>query len=234
MNPLSQKFSFESHKRKIEENFQIWLARLPVENNSDEGTPTGDTDLYSFYRELCALRHEFRKSIHRNHDSTTHFAEKLEDFAAIMAQINQRLEQQKNDRNQVELQNQRQMFLPLVDIYERFLRLQEHLQSPLKKSFWQRRQQFTELQNERDKLKKGFSILEQHFLALLEKEGIQRQICRGHKFDPSTMTAVEVVNIPEIAANEVVEEISTGYSYHNQTLKLAEVIVNRVHQNCEQ
>lgn len=224
--------------RKIEENFRTWLARLPTVstpannpqncNSEPNGGSSESTDLYSFYRELCALRHEFRKNFHRSHDSTTHFSDTLENFTGLLHQINQRLEQQKNDRNQFDLQSKRHFFLPLVDIYERFLRLHEHLQQPPpEKKFWQRRQHFEGFTSERKKIAKGFEILEKHFQTLLEKEGVQRQICRGEQFDPTTMTAVEVVNQPEIPNNEVVEELTSGYSYHNQTLKLAEVIVNR-------
>ena len=224
--------------QKIEENFRTWLARLPAEGAPENrlkeeipnlsGDSTESADLYSFYRELCALRHEFRKSFHRSHDSSTHFSDTLEDFSRLMQQINRRLEQQTNDRSQADLESKRQLFLPLVDIYERIVRLHQHLQlAPPKKTFWQRRGQFTEIENERQTLAKGFEILEQHFLALLEKEGVQRQVCRGEIFDPTSMTAVEVVNQAEVPANTVVEELSSGYNYHNQTLKLAEVIVNR-------
>ncbi|MEA3333279.1 MAG: nucleotide exchange factor GrpE [Pseudomonadota bacterium] len=223
-------------KRRIEENFRTWLNRLPekglAESTPESTTENETTDLYSFYRELCALRHEFRKSFHRNHDSTTRFAETLEDFSGLMQKINRRLDQHDNTRNLTEQENRRQLFLPLVDIYERFLRLHEHLeQERPKKSFWQRQHHFAELEEQRNQLAKGFEILENHFLALLEKAGVRRRICRGEKFDPATMTAVEVVSRPEIAADEVVQELSAGYSFNDQTLKLAEVIVNRGHDS---
>lgn len=221
-------------KRQIEENFHTWLNRLPeaeaetAKNNSESATESETTDLYSFYRELCALRHEFRKSFHRNHDSTTHFADTLEDFSRLMQQINRRLDQQDSARNLSELQDKRRLFLPLVEIYERFLRLQEHLeQARPKRSFWQRQHHFAELEEQQNRLAQGLEILEKHFLALLEKEGVSRLVCQGEKFNPTTMTAIEVVNRPEIAADEVVQELSAGYSFHEQTLKLAEVIVNR-------
>ena len=236
-------------RRHIEENFRTWLARLPDGNipesscrdndsefkgevpgsKTESTTETETTDLSSFYRELCALRHEFRKSFHRNHNSTTRFAETLEDFSGLMQQINRRLDQQDSARNQEELQSKRRLFLPLVDIYERFLRLQEHFEQSLpKKAFWQRLgRQFKELEEQRNKLAKGLEILEKHFLSLLEKEGVRRQICRGERFDPQTMRAAEVVNHPEIPADEVIEELSSGYLYHDQTLKLAEVVVSR-------
>ncbi len=235
-------------KRHIEENFRTWLARLPDgdipesscrDNDSElkgdlplskteSTTKTETTDLYSFYRELCAMRHEFRKSFHRSHDSTTRFADTLEDFSGLMQQINRRLDQQDSARNQEELQSKRRFFLPLVDIYERFLRLQKHFEQPLpKRAFWQRRRPFDELEEQRNKLAKGLEILEKHFLSLLEKEGVRRQICQGERFDPQTMRAIEVVSHPEIPADEIIEELSSGYLYHDQTLKLAEVIVSR-------
>ncbi len=221
-------------KRRIEENFRTWLNRLPeteaetAKSNSESAIESETTDLYSFYRELCALRHEFRKSFHRNHDSTTRFADTLADFSGLMQQINRRLDQQDSARNLTEIQDKRRFFLPLVEIYERFLRLQEHLEQKLpKRAFWQQRRQLHELEEQQNRLSQGLEILEKHFLALLEKEGVSRLVCRGEKFNPTTMTAIEVVNSPEIDADEVVQELSAGYSFHGQTLKLAEVIVNR-------
>ncbi|MEA1923788.1 MAG: nucleotide exchange factor GrpE [Pseudomonadota bacterium] len=228
----SEPTQIQLRKCQIEGNFRTWLDRLPeekiAESKPESATASETNDLYSFYRELCALRHEFRKSFHRNHDSTTRFADTLEDFSGLMQQINRRLDQHDSARNLAEQQSQRQLFLPLVDIYERFLRLQEHLeQTRPKKTFWQRQRHIAELEEQQNKLSKGFEILEKHFLALLEKAGVRRRVCRGEKFDPTTMTAIEVVNRPEIAADEVVRELSAGYSFHDQTLKLAEVIVNR-------
>ena len=220
-------------KHKIEENFRTWLNRLPeletAKSNSESANESETTDLYSFYCELCALRHEFRKNFHRNHDSTTRFADTLANFSGLMQQINRRLDQQDSARNLSELQDKRRLFIPLVEIYERFLRLQEHLeQARPKRSFWQRQHHFAELEEQQNRLAQGLEILEKHFLALLEKEGVSRLVCRGEKFNPTTMTAIEVVNRPEIAADEVVQELSAGYSFHEQTLKLAEVVVNRV------
>ena len=235
--------------RRIEENFQIWFDRFKSKTNpnanpsaeassqpsrpgpefNEDETPAKKTDLYSFYSELCALRFEFRKNYQRSHEATSHFNEVLDDFSQRLQQLDLHNKKQsvtigQNCENQIKSK----IFLPLIDIYDRFRRLKDNLEKPVKAgSFWQRRQQIDELEEKIKQITEGFSILEKHFSLLLEQEGVERQVCKDKKFDPTTMTAIEVASIPEASTDQVIDEIAPGYSFNDVPLRLAKVIVNR-------
>jgi len=246
-NPAPEIRDNISHK--IEDNFRIWLDQFNRKTDansnpfSEENSPnlkseselnkdkdlTEKMDLYSFYEELCALRFEFRKNFQRSHESTSRFSEILDNFTQRLQELDHHNRQQSTTIEQnLEKQAKSKIFLPLIDIYDRLSRLKENLEKPLApSSFWQRRQQIDELAKKLTQISEGFSILERHFALLLEKEGIHRQACTGKKFDPTTMTAIEVTNNPETFADQVVEEIAPGYSFNDSPLRLAKVIVNR-------
>jgi molecular chaperone GrpE len=50
----------------------------------------------------------------------------------------------------------------------------------------------------------------------------------GRRFDPRTMSAVEITADPARAAGEVVSEVRTGYLRGNELLRTAEVVVNKI------
>ena len=205
-------------RREIEAQCGAWLDFL-------EGTPpAGDSelkpeaaskipDIYSFYAELCAVRHEFRKQSRRTTDGLSRFGGILDEFEEVFSRLLARLDR----ANEPE----RAIFLPLVDLYDRFQRLEKRLADPPPMGFFggrRRRQTWTGIRD-------GFAILRDHFAALLRQEGVEALVTVGQPFDPRSMKALEVEETDAVPADEVLAELTPGYSYRGQVLRLAEVKV---------
>ncbi len=73
----------------------------------------------------------------------------------------------------------------------------------------------------------GFFLTMSHFDEFLVIAGVRRTATAGAPFDPSVMMAVGVVATDACLPNTVVEEISSGYLYGNNVLKLAKVTVSK-------
>ncbi|GAC1318827.1 MAG: nucleotide exchange factor GrpE [Chloroflexota bacterium] len=64
---------------------------------------------------------------------------------------------------------------------------------------------------------------------LLEQEGVQPIETQGKPFDPHLEEAVQSVNDPSVPDHTVVQEVRKGYTYGDEVLRAAQVIVS-VHE----
>ena len=215
-------------RRQIEEQCQSWLDALeempPAEVEKSPAEVDSDyPDLYGFYAELCAVRHEFRKQSRRTNDGLSRFGGVLDTFEEVISRLQARLDQADEAKRQAEdREDKRAVFLPLVDLYDRFQRLEKRLAVPPPMGFFaagRRRRQAWE------NVSDGFAILRDHFAALLQKSGVEPLPTVGQVFDPASMKVVAVEETTAVPADVVVAEISAGYRYRGQVLRLAEVKV---------
>ena len=205
-------------RRQIETQCRSWLDSLEGTAPAGESELEAETglkspDICSFYAELCAVRHEFRKQSRRTTDGLSRFGGILDEFEEAFGRLLARL-----DRAD---ESERAIFLPLVDVYDRFQRLEKHLADPPPMGFFggrRRRQTWTGVSE-------GFAILRDHFAALLRQEGVEALVTVGQPFDPRSMKVVEVEETDAVPADEVLAELSPGYSYRGEVLRLAEVKV---------
>lgn len=221
-------------RQQIEKQCRAWLevldedpagSRLEPESALEE-TP----DIYSFYAELCAVRHEFRKQSRRTTDGLSRFGGILDEFEETFTRLLARLDraeavEQREDDRAVK----REFFLPLVDIYDRFLRLEERLAVPPPMGLGGRARR----QQAWAALREGFSILRDHFTALLRQSGVEGIVTVGQLFDPRFMTVVEVEETDREPADMVLAELAAGYHCQGQVLKLAEVKVAKGKQSAK-
>jgi molecular chaperone GrpE len=94
--------------------------------------------------------------------------------------------------------------LPVLDNMERALRASE---------------------GSKDPLFKGIELVHQQFLDLLKKEGVVPIEAIGSRFDPRLHEAVDVLDIPGLEADLVLEEMQKGYTYNDKLLRPALVKV---------
>ncbi len=220
-------------RRRIEVQCQAWMDSLEGESPLElESEPAAEEppDLYAFYAELCAARHEFRKQSRRTTDGLSRFGGILDEFEAVFSRLLLRLDQDDEAGRQAEdVQAKRDFFLPLVDVYDRFQRLEKRLADPPPSGFFaagrRQRQAWTGLRD-------GFAILRDHFTALLRQAGVEVLVTVGRPFDPRSMKVVEVEEITADApADVVLAELAAGYCYRGQVLRLAEVKVAKKRNN---
>lgn len=210
-------------KSAVEAGFKRWIEE--VESRDLSGPPPEDPpDLYAFYEELAALRSEVRTGARRSHDTFSRFGEALAGFEQTMQSLSTRLNEDRANRSEAEWASRKALYLPLVELLERFRRTERRMARPPRggRLFGGRpwREAWSDVQE-------ALEILETHFEALLRGEGIEAMETEGRPFDPALMTAVDTRASASVEPDTVVEEISRGYLCRGHALKLAEVVVAR-------
>ncbi|MGI6595912.1 MAG: nucleotide exchange factor GrpE [Elusimicrobia bacterium] len=76
-----------------------------------------------------------------------------------------------------------------------------------------------------DVIHKGVEMLKQEFTKFLESVGVRRIDVRGVCFDPGCHEAVETIEKNDCKEGEIIEEIRSGYSFHNRIIRPALVKV---------
>jgi len=82
-----------------------------------------------------------------------------------------------------------------------------------------------------DPFYQGVELIYRKFVNLLEKEGVKQLVVEGQKFDPKYHEAMGTVSLPEKEDYEIVEELRKGYLLHDEVIRPAQVIVNRLSED---
>ena len=208
-------------RRVIEEQCRSWLDSLEGGLPPEAGAELESPDMYSFYAELCAVRHEFRKQSRRTTDSLSRFGGLLDEFEGVFERLLARLERaDESERQAADMESRRDLYLPLVDVYDRLRRLGNRLNDPPPAGlFGGRRRRAWE------GVREGMAILREHFAALLRQAGVEELVAVDQIFDPRSMKVVEVEETDRVPEGVVLAELAAGYLYQGRVLRLAEVKV---------
>jgi len=212
----------EEWKTAIQKNFALWLKEVSDLETVRQSPDTEPPDLVSFFRELCVLRTEFRKGSRRTHETFVRFGETLSEFERISRSIMSKMSELETQKEEKEILSKKRIYLPLVEMFERFKRIEGKLREQPRFGIFGRR---TWEKKRWQSLRDGFGILHSHFEELLKSEGITILETVGKSFDPTLMTAVETKETDAVEPGTVVEEFSSGYLYNGHSLKLAQVKV---------
>lgn len=209
-----------SWRTTLEERFRQWLGEL--ETDPLEGPPAVDDgpDLYAFYEALCVVRNEVRHQARRSHDSLSRFGDALAGFEELLQTLNQRVIQIDGERGGLDDAGLHALLLSLVELFERFKRIQNRLRIPPATGWFAPHRRWSAAWSA---LREGLDILNDHFQQLLQHQGVTVIACEGRPFDPNLMKAVAVRQTASVPANTVLAQLSGGYSYRGRVLKFAEV-----------
>ncbi len=200
-------------KQKARAQFEEWLEKIsevpPAEFDDKSQIP----DLNSFYRELCALRSEFRTSGRRVHETLGRFGEILDSVNSAISKIESRVSKTVED-----------LYSPLTDLHIRFSRISTRFNCKPSVKWWERDKSWNKVWKAQEE---AFALVYMHFESLLKKAGISQIPTLGKPFDSSCMTAIEAVDREDVADGVVIEEISSGYIAENNVIRYAEVKVSR-------
>lgn len=72
---------------------------------------------------------------------------------------------------------------------------------------------------------KGYQLLHQSLVSVLEKSGLVRLKLKGEQFDPQTAEAVAIVPHTCAPTDAVIEEVQAGYMFKQKLLRAAKVLV---------
>ena len=119
----------------ILKNVHLWLDECD-EDFSIEQTEDSP-DLYSFFEQLCAMRSEYRKGAKKNVESAAFIKENLNAFEESINKMNTLL--QANELPKVDLQFKREFYLPVVELFERLLRIENNFDFCVPKGWFLRK-----------------------------------------------------------------------------------------------
>jgi len=78
----------------------------------------------------------------------------------------------------------------------------------------------------------GVKLTEYQLNQILTQEGVERIDAEGKPFDPTDEEAVQTIHDPGVPDHQVVQVVREGYTYKDDVLRPAQVIVN-VHPDAE-
>lgn len=126
---------------------------------------------------------------------------------ADMENSKRRLEKEHQNSMKFMMQDFIEELLPVVDNFERSLNVQEPSE---------------EIQT----FLKGYQMIFDQLMAILEKNGVEAIEAQGKEFDPNFHQAVMTTNDENFDSNIVVEELQKGYKLKDRVIRASLVKVN--------
>lgn len=77
-----------------------------------------------------------------------------------------------------------------------------------------------------ESLMEGVRLTQYQLNQMLQKEGVEPIMAEGQPFDPRLEEAIQSVNDPSVDDHTVVQVVRTGYTYADEVLRPAQVIVS--------
>ena len=215
------------NKEHLLERFRAYLDELPDAALTDPGEESRQTDLYSLFSELAALKNEVRLESRQVKTVLDEFRAVFETLQTSQIQLGGEL-----DRARAAFPEQRRAALKpvlreLVELYDRLeagLRvLQNYRPTVLSRLFGLGQRERTLLQA----ITQGQDISLRRLEQLLNSQQVVALSALGQPLDPHTMRAAEVEQRGDVGNGIVTEELRRGYLWQGELLRLAEVKVNR-------
>lgn len=212
-------------KATLRARFEQALDSLeePPESHSNVSDELDNVpDIYTFYETLAALRHEVRQGNRKTADAFSQFGDSLGAFDSEL----KRLREQGSGANNVS-DSAKALRLPLVEMADRIHRLRDSFKNvPSKKGSWFAQRAIELWRKAWGEREQAAQLLVDQAASILSAAGLTPIPALGQAFDPARMTAVardEAASPTESLV--VVEEITRGYFYKDELVRLAEVRV---------
>lgn len=214
-------------KEQLLERFRAYLDQLPDAALAEPDEENHQTDLYSLFGELVALKNEVRLESRQVKTALDEFRAVFETLQTSQTQLGGEL-----DRARAALPEQRRaalkpVLLELVELYDRLetgLRiLRNYRPTVLSRLFGLGQRERALLQA----IAQGQDISLRRLEQLLNSQQVTALVALGQPLDPHTMRAAEVEQRGDVGNGIVTEELRKGYLWQGELLRLAEVKVNR-------
>ena len=212
-------------KQRVIDDFRQWLDAAG-EEPAEHGEPdAGDCDLRDLFAEFAALRQEIRlqnreqaragrelAAAAERYDTATRRAERCDER---LAAFEQRVSRTAEDRCLLETLEVRDA---LVRGRDAAVRLRD------------RPRLFTRPPRGAAGVVEGYELAISRFDRMLSRFDVRPVQTVGRPFDSRVMHAVEARRVDRIGAGMVVEELRSGFVRRDDVLRLADVAVNRRHE----
>jgi len=215
-------------KDKLLAQFEAFLEQ-GMQNDADSaemddlsGAEGRETDLYSLFVELAALKAEVKKEARQQKEALGHFNSLLETLQENNRQLTRESVLQHEMRQEAIMQAQRGLLEEIIDLQDRLQATMNSMRD-FKPPLWERRASIAF----RVSLREGMEITLRRIGQLLSSQGVTPLPTIGLPLDPYTMRVTEVRKEPGQVDGIVLEEIRQGYLRHGKLFRLAEVVANR-------
>jgi molecular chaperone GrpE len=213
-----------NRKTELLEAFGGYLDQLDAEPLE----PAGQTDLFSLFAELSALRTEVKTEARQFVNVTSQFKETQEFLRTSHVQLEKELEQSRQNLAASRRTALRPLLVELLDFYDRLAAGQAALNNyrPLKGwfRFKSRRQDRHFIQS----IREGQAMTLRRLEETLARHQVRPLETLGRAVDPHTMTVVELDRRPDLENGVVTAELRKGFLWGEETLRLAEVKANKL------
>jgi len=214
----------EANKTRLLAEFGAYLDSQEIEPEEE----TRQTDLFSMFVELAALRTEVKTESRQFGNAMEQFKETQALLRNSHEQLNLELERNRNDLASLRRNLLRPLMLELLDLLDRLAAGQAALQSyrPIKGWFHIKSRKQDRLFIESIREGQGMSL--RRLEETLARQRIRPMETLGRLVDPHTMSVVELDSRSDLENGIVTAELRKGYLWGEETLRLAEVKANKL------
>ncbi|MDL1964813.1 MAG: nucleotide exchange factor GrpE, partial [Deltaproteobacteria bacterium] len=220
--PESAEAPTSKWKKKVIEDFQVWLREMPEEMPINQKVDMDSCDLYTLLMEFTALRQEI-KFQNREQNNTLRiqqsFIDSLKETLKLLKDRTSKLE---TLEERIRLSSEKKAVLPFIDIRDGLIRgLKAAKVTAATKRLFVRSPRGIE------GIIEGYEMALRRFDRALSYVGITPVIALGRPFDLVRMRAVGQESDSQKEAGIVIEEQVGGFVRQNEVIRTAEVIVNK-------
>jgi molecular chaperone GrpE len=212
----------DSVKEALLSRFSAWLDTASPEAALDETVP--ETDLYSLLVEMAGLRTEVRTESRLVKEALDQFRGVFETLQTSHDTLRQELERARAVPRDQAKAAVRPLLLDLVDLRDRLL-------AALKASTTARRGWLDRLFRRNaaggEAWREGLHLTLRRLDQVLLDRGVVSLRLAGQPFDPRHARAVATTADTAASDGTVIEELSAGFLWDDQVLRVAEVIVSK-------
>ena len=207
----------ESTKERITAQFRAYLDTYQVDEETQQ------TDLFSLFTELAALRNEVKLESRQVKNALDLFKGTFDTLQSSHDQLTHELEHCRNEQSRQIRENTRTLLLAFLDVYDRLEAGMTTLNSYT--SSW------IHLCKRENRLIRGLQEGQAMTLRRLDKllasYGVRPLEVLNKPLDPHCMRAVEVDSQPKVKNGIVTGELRKGFMWEEEVLRPAEVKVNK-------
>ncbi len=228
-------------KDSVRANCERWLER--IEHLPDVDGRHTMPDLYSVYKELCAVKHECKTDARKNHKNAARLTDELAGMKSRLNSMSGMIADLTERAAEKESKTKKEFFVPILELHERLQRIAGRPAgvSPDGKQRKGRGAGFVisllrrfgfkdsgaEKQASLQRMQEAVAIVLAHFDAFLYSRGIERIVSEGQQFDAGRMRASGTAVSGEVPEGIVLKEVSPGYRLDGTVIKYAAVIVSK-------
>jgi molecular chaperone GrpE len=211
-------------KESLLQQFRQYLDgidALPEMAGDDPGS--GEADLFTVFVELAAVRNEVRTESRLVKEALDQFRSAFDTLQSAQVTLQEELKCARAEARERGEALMRPLLLDLLDLRDRLdAALKQRAPSPAKwLDRWRRKP------TEPDNWREGIGITARRLDRILAERRVRRINLTGDRFDPRLARVVDTTADSCAAPGVVVEEVSAGYLWDDDLLRIAEVIVSK-------